>query len=208
MPLTPKITTVIGPRSAEIVRDRIAQILALELANQATLSGDTWIESPVYIERWVPVNVSECEDSSVIIVSIDNLDKANATPIDSDINLTFSIQVFTSKEATETNDSDVESMFRNQRIVGIIDGILSHPYYIYNTLDFEKPFLMKMGVQNAKFGFSNREESAVLVVGNLSFLVTVAQNEPTNTGEEWTQSETVAKLFDSNKGFKYIRVNP
>lgn len=199
-----KINTIIPVRSSELVRDRIAQILALELANQAELMDDESIACPVYVERWIPVNVSECQTTSIVIVSIEDLEKQNQTVIDSDVMLTFSIQVFTAREATDENESDIESSLKNQRLAGIIDGILSHQYYISNTLDFPKPFVMVMGVQSIKYGISNREESAGLSVANITYNVKVAQNEAVATGLEWTETTVVQKINDTNKGFKYI----
>ena len=70
------INTLIGQQKFELIRDRIAEILSTEIANQATIEGhDLWTENIfVWLERTAPFDKSElpCINVSMSSGEFDN----------------------------------------------------------------------------------------------------------------------------------------
>ena len=197
----PIINTIIQPRSWILVRDRIGQILKDELANQAAITYNDYINCDVYVERWSPVNLNECIDTSVVIVGIESIKPENSTWIDRDDVVQYSIVTTTAMAASPTNGGDVNAMMRNQEITGIIDGILTHPEYI--TLAFPKPFIIRSKVVDIKFGMQNRQESAGMVSSVVTLEVSFDQSEPESTTTPLSESLTSVKINDTENGYKY-----
>jgi hypothetical protein len=71
-----KINHIIGPRVHEIIRTRVAQILAEELAEQSAMTYDDDFMLPIYVHRFKPVMPEELPIAIVSTNSgsFDNMD--------------------------------------------------------------------------------------------------------------------------------------
>ena len=137
---TPQLIEPIGLQAFELIRDRIAQILTIELASQATLTGDTQLAGvKVFSERFVPMDQTECPSVNVLW---SNTQPETDSPRRVDTNNVYAIEVYTKGVTEIGNDSGAvielgSSAAAKQaaRITGVIRAILASP--VYKTLFFD-----------------------------------------------------------------------
>lgn len=195
------INEIISPRSWILVRDQIGLILKTELANQAVITYEDYLDCDVYVERHSPITVEELINTSVVNVSIESVTPSNQTIIDSDVTIQFNIAITTSMPSDDTNGGDVNSGIRNQHTSSVIHGILSHPLYI--RLGFTPPFIMRRTISEIKFGTPNRIDSTNVTMALISLEVVCSQNEPESNGIDIGSASTTFKLQETEKGYKY-----
>jgi hypothetical protein len=195
------INEIISPRSWVLVRDQIALIITTELANQAAITYEDYLDCDVYVERHAPITTEELVNTSVVNVSIESVAPSNQTIIDSDVTIQFNIAITTSVPSNDTTGGDVNSAIRNQHTASVIHGILSHPLYI--RLGFAPPFIMRRTVSEIKFGTPSRQDSINTTMALISLEVVCSQNEPESTGIDIGSAGTTFKLQETEKGYKY-----
>lgn len=195
------IDQIIPSRSWEAVRDRVATILKEELFHQSAITYNDWINCDVYADRWKPVGIDECTDAPLINVTTESAVPTSETWIDSNVITTFNIVVSTAMSATAQESGDTLSSERTQAICGIIQAILMHPLYV--RLGFAPPFIIRRRVSDIKFGVPERQESANITLGIVTFEVTHGQDEPTETGLPIGGYSTSVTVNETNKGLRY-----
>jgi hypothetical protein len=146
-PTSPELTERIPRQTFELVRDRIAQILALELGGQAALQPpDEQLQGiTVFTDRFIPLDVTDLPAVDVLFSSA-TYDTDGRIRVDGPG--VFVINVFTAQEAQIDASGnvlargDTLSVNQNSRILGVIRSILqSAPY---KTLAFD-PKLLPIG---------------------------------------------------------------
>ncbi len=167
-----QITETIGLRSFEVVRDQIGAILADELPSQATLNGDTRLNAEVFVERFRPVSDQETELKSIIVIELSQGDYDMKPVTSQDGTYTFNIDCYEFGKTTATERGDKTASVKLQRLLGVVQGILSHPKY--KTLGITPPFIEHTEVSGFKISDpTGKKDAASMVLGRIEFKVRV-----------------------------------
>jgi len=194
-----RINIVIGQRAFEKVRDRIYEILVDELANQVALSYDEDLDATVFKERSTPFAAVEMPCVNIAL-SRGGFD--NAPILKKDGTYQFNIDVWTRSKTNMIEAGDTISMLKLQKLIGVIDYILSS--WQYNTLGFEKPFISRVFVDEIAIADPKRNEDAEsIMMGRLNFTVRVPENVDTLEGNLIEGYRTQVKLGLTEKGYLY-----
>ena len=195
----PNITDLIPQNSYELVRDRIAEILADELPNQATLAGESYINANVFTERTIPIQQTE---TSLVEVSLARGDYDLMTAINKDGTYTYHIDIFTKSKSNENIRAGELASRRLQRLTGICSIILSH--WKYRTLGFMAPFIEHTEVQQIQFAkVDKNNDAATVVMSRITFNVRVPESISKDNPTLIAGYETSVKISDTDFGYKY-----
>lgn len=127
----PKIDGIIATSNVELVRNRIASIIADELANQYTLTSNAALSATVAVGRTQSLNHTECPYVNVLL---GQADIENQNQGYSDFICTFYIDCYSSSKATNATSGDILSQNNLLKLALVVRAILENP--IYKTLDF------------------------------------------------------------------------
>lgn len=205
MPLTAKINEIIIASNFELIRDRIAEILMVELANQSAMSYIDYLDADVYVERFIPADPAELVNRSMIIVSVSegNHDNHDYTAFRG--NVTYTIDVFTSSNTTNEEGGDQASTKRLEKLLGICSKILNSP--IYKTLAFETSMIYRSKTVGFQIGQPKTPEQDSIAMGRLNLMVLCNENLNLSDSIPLTGSDTQIKINQTQKGYLYI-LNP
>jgi len=197
-----KITQIIPTQRFELIRDRIAQILALELANQAVLQSNTLFNGKVWVERFIRFDKTELP---AINVYFSDASYDHNTAITARGTNTYNIDLHCSAKHENGSDGDKLSMFKLQKLAGVIRAILEDPAYI--RLDFANGVIQHTSVSSLRVSEPSQEDSFLITSGRLVF--TVLSNENTRDlqpidASEYTTSVTIG---ETDKGFYFETIN-
>lgn len=193
-----RITAAIAPQGFELIRNRIGEIIADELSNQAALLGDEKLDATVFVERTSPIDKTELP---VINVSLSNGKYENKHQGSVDGTYAFNVDVFTKSKSTDNADGDVESAFILQRIIGICRSILENP--IYNTLGFATPFIGRTYCSEINIAAPGKDDSINTMMGRLTFNVMCNEPNVLISPALIAEYNTQVKLELTDKGFYY-----
>lgn len=191
----------IPTRSFELIRDRIAQIAADELARQAAITYEDLFMLPVYAQRNKPFNPDE---QRMVNVTCESGKYDNHTAIDSDGEFIFYIDVFGTGSYNDTDDGDKVASFETQRIAGVLQGIFSDPQYL--TLGFARPFIMRSKITGFEPGTIERNDSANIAVCRTTLVVKASQSEVTQPVIDNFETSTQVFLYETELGYLYSGV--
>jgi len=196
----------------EDIRDKIAQILVLEIPAQGVLLEDSAIAGidKVYVER--SIAFSE-ETLPALNVVFEKIDFENETSVDVNFSAEYSVQVYGSVKSTATQRGDEKSSKFVQKLAALVQGILS--YGGYNRLGFDVPSANDPnGVSNRKvqgIQFFNPESSSnseMIVRAMVRVKVDGSQSKLKVTPRALEGSDTQMVLFNSNEAYFYATDNP
>lgn len=194
------ITSAIPSANFELVRDKIAEILTLELANQYALTGDPDINAAIYKERSIDVDLSEAPAINVCF-STGNYDNKDSRQVDG----TYFYNIdFYANAATEDSDrGDELAMAKTQRLMAIVRYILEHPSY--RTLGFARPSLSHTSVQSLGIVEPQDNNDATHpAFGRIVYKVRVPETVSLSAATNIGTSLTEATLYETDKGYRYV----
>lgn len=198
-----KIKYFIGPQNVEIIRDRIAAILADEFEEQFLNFYNTDCEHvDFYVERHSAIDKSELY---IVNVSVDNATFDNEHYGSVDGAYLFNIDTYTNSKSVGDEDGDKLAMFKAQRITGIIRAILANP--IYKRLDYTFPMIENTRVEGFKsMNLKNTAETDALstTISRLQFFVKANQGVTIPPGTPIHENNSTIGLGLTVKGFKII----
>lgn len=203
------INTLIGQQNFELIRDRIAEILSNEIANQATLEGhELWTENIfVWLERTAPFDRAELPCINVSMSS-GEFDNYKATG-DNDGNYQFDIDVFTKSTYSTTDNGDTRSTVLLHRILGVCKTILTNEQY--KTLGFESKFIGNRNVASIQIADPNsmrrENETESIRLGRLSFRVRCNETNITAVPTNLSSYATTVRLYNTSNGYYYSSNN-
>lgn len=203
------INTLIGQQKFELIRDRIAEILSTEIANQATIEGhDLWTENIfVWLERTAPFDKSElpCINVSMSSGEFDNY-KSNG---DNDGNYQFDIDVFTKSVYSTTDNGDTRSTVLLHRILGVCKTILKNEQY--KSLGFDTKFIGNTTIESIQIADPNttrrENETESIRLGRLVFKVRCNESNTAATPTTLTSYATTVRLYNTTQGYFYSTNN-
>jgi hypothetical protein len=214
-----KLKKIIAANNFELVRDRIGEVLMVELSNQNILDPAFQVPA-VFIERFIPLDQTEVpainvqlsngayeditrkKDDGIYIYYIDVYTVGNSGSTDTE-------EVAEGDEAAmialrKTNDGrgDTRSARLLHRLMGMIRTILRNPEY--STLGFDRPSVEYTTVR--KFWITDKTEAPEALsatVGRIHFEVKVPEYVELKTGIPVAGAGTIARLYDTDKGYQY-----
>jgi hypothetical protein len=183
------------PDNFEVIRDQLAAILVVELANQAVLSG---LEQPrVFVERSDPwgefLDAPEAEPSAppAPIINVwfetSTTDGAASNIVERQkVDAIYNIDCYAAAVSSETVDGHIAAdrlaAFRAQATVRLARQILMSAHYTYLAM---RGVVWKRWAQSVTMfqpQIDNRQAQRV-VAGRLSLLVQFSEFSPQNVGE-------------------------
>lgn len=196
-----KIENIIPRQKYEFVRDRIALIVAEELANQADLGAVEANLKAVYIDRMVPPNLAEMPMANV---SFKRINYENQTPIQADGSNTYYVDIFTSAKFKDDERGDTKSSNDAARVGGMVRAIIENP--IYRTLDFAPPYLSRVTVDSIEMAELNADskDANSTIVCRVTITVQMPEKTQLLEGINANGVEAVVKLSTTDKGYKYV----
>lgn len=194
-----RISTIIEPRSFELIRDRIAQILVDEIQNQGAINYDDDLSAinSVYVSRNTAYQQSE---GTVVNVAFVECDYENHS-----INKTvgvyqFHIEVTTSNATSGGVDGYTNAEVKLHKILGVSHAILSNAAYV--KLAFTSAFIEHRSVSKMQIGQArDNQDMTSTVFGR--FILTVRAVETTDlpTATLIAGYDTTARVGQTDKGW-------
>lgn len=196
-----RIKYFIGYQNIEIIRDRIAAVLADEFENQFIEFYNTDCEHvDFYVERSTPIDKAEMY---IVNVSVDNATYDNKHYGQVDGIFIYNIDVYTNSKSIGDDEGDMLSAFKAQRITGIIRAILEDP--IYMTLGYTFPFIEKTMVEGFKplvIKTAGESDAINTVVNRMQLLVKAVEGVTFPEGLPLHQNNTAITLGLTPNGYK------
>lgn len=192
-----KITNQIPVQNFELIRDKIAEILALELPIQTAASSI----KKVWIERFIPFNL---EELPAINVTYDNTPYDRHDPKSRHGENQYYIDITTNAKHTATEKGDVLASKNAQRIAGIVSYILSSGEY--RTLDFAPGIIQSRWVSDLRMGRLSEGDSLHTIIARITFKVRSSETVGDLTGIAGEVFTSKIQLDETDKGY-FIEIN-
>lgn len=189
----------IGPRAHELIRDRVGEIIFVELANQFAISYDETLAADVFIERNKP---TQPDEFPMVNISVIKGDFDNQSVEKSDGTFQFAIDCYTKSATTDNQRGDVLSMFAAQRLAAVVMAILDDTQYF--RLGFAPPFIMGSHVQSFELSEPDPNETTNISVNRIILNVRANQPENPQTPIPIGGNTTGVKLDLTDKGYQYV----
>lgn len=193
------INEVIPMQGFEVVLNKIASILFIEITNQIALSSLT-DEVEVYIERMTPYDKSE---DVLINVSCNAVSYGEFTQRDSEGNTTYFIDLYTRGTENDLVTGEANSRNKIHKYLSMVRYILSSVRY--KTLD--TGFGLVAGTYVNAINFDDNygnQDGAYIRFARLTFGVRIMENQSMDIPIEFLGNDSVLKLSNTDKGQKLI----
>ena len=193
------INGIIPAQNFKVVRDKIGAIIALEFANQYTLTSDPDYHLSTSIGRSTPIDHSEMPFINILTgaMSLDSQDLGA-----SDNTVTYYLDFYAKAKATSDNLADINAETILLKLIGTGRAILENP--IYKTLDFAAGTIMNRHVTNIDVRDpQNLKDSVVTMSGRLTFVVRMIETTQLLDGDLITQYRTQVKMSDTDFGYEW-----
>lgn len=193
------ITSQIPPQPYEVIRDIIASILLLELSKQYELNNAIPQVKKVWVERYIPLDTGL--DAPTVNVTLGMSRFMDKTQQKRNGVYTYYIDVYTTANTTANSAGDSAALMNMQRLMGIIDTILTTPDY--KTLGLEPGIIGHTMVERFYVGDKSDVKDALSsVVGRMEFSVSaIQQNIITAVPVPLQIAGTKVKLGSSSRGY-------
>lgn len=193
-----KINDIIQQQNFELIRDRIAQILTVELANQHTLTGDDALQTDIFVERQTPPDAAEL---TVLIVSFASGSNGIKSAREDVSEYQYFIDVYTNSPSSEDKTGDYIATTNMHRLLGACRAILGNP--VYRTLDFTPGSIKTTTWRNINVRSGASQDAINTAMGRLAFSVEVADLNVLQTAPDIREYYTQVLIDTSDAGYVY-----
>lgn len=220
-----KITDIIGYSNFEVVRDKIAEILAIELSNQKSLNelalineelkpnpdqllidlykmNISCIPNKIFLEKMERLNPIDFPYINVVLINVP-LDESTSQEYQIGINR-YQVQFYQTANNTENESGDTLSTKKLHRLQAISRAILMDKNYTQLDLD------IKFGVGSVRVEEiitspieEGSDTSGFETVGKFDVLVKITETVNDLTGVLLEISSTNFKINESEKGYYF-----
>jgi len=198
------IVNAIPPQNFELIRDKIAEILYLEIENQWILTYDNDLRLAVWVERTIPFDHTEMP---AINVSLASGSYDNDSPKSSDGTYLYNIDVFTKSAKVGTTNGDQLAAIKMQRLLGVCRAIMRNNAYF--VLGFAQPSLSNTKVTSLLINdASNHKDAEHVMMGRMVFSVRVPETVELKVANLIEGSDTAVKMSLTDKGYVFTGDQP
>lgn len=197
------ITSIIPAQRFETIRDKIAEILALELLNQQTLivaDEGEFVAPTVWTDRYVTFDKTELP---ALVVSLGTGEYSNQNPISAEGVYSYFIDVYANAESEEDVDGYKLSNAKMARIMGMVRYILSSPFY--QVLGLARGYILNRTIQSlGVFTAKDVQDALSDAVGRMVLTVRAVETQdgqPTITLEGM---DTIFMIEETDRGNRLI----
>lgn len=193
------ITKPIVRREWELIRDRIALILAQELATQAQLDyDDVLFELPdVYTERFVPFSHEEMPAINVMVAQGEYTQETQQAQ---DGTWTFYVDGYQKAKDTDGQRGDQYAAMRLQRLMGMCQAIIMDSRF--KTLLFEAGSISNRSVKRIMMADPTKAmEATNAVMARLTLEVRVTDEVELVDAIPLAEYATIAKMGETALGY-------
>jgi len=197
------INSIIPDQNYEIIRNRIGEILAVELINQAALTSIPNVTA-VDVERFVPPDETEFP---LATVEFAGGTYANKDQTQSQGTYVYYITIHASGRTNPDTKGDKAAAIKLHRILGLCRAILENP--AYNRLGFDKPTTTRGNISSTKvesIKIPKTEENGDAtnsIFGYLEFHVKAPEGVQLSDPIPLASGTTVVKLYLTDKGYRW-----
>jgi hypothetical protein len=192
------INGIIPKQAFELIRDRIAEILSVEMANQFALTSNTDFDMDVWVERFVPFDK---EELPTINVSLATGSLAGHTQKTTEGTYTYFVDVHAKAVSRDDEHGDSVASIKLHRLIGVCRAILENPRY--KTLSFDAPLIFNRHCESISIAEPGRQDAVSSVMGRISFVVKAIETVELLTPVLIGRSDTQVKLFENDRGYFY-----
>lgn len=197
------ITSIIPVQRFETIRDKIALVLAEELANQQVLvegDGGEFTAPTVWTDRYVPFDKTELP---ALVVSFGLGEYSNQTQISAEGVYSYFIDVYANAENEEDTDGYKLSNAKMARIMGMVRYILTSP--AYKTLGLPAGYILNRQPQNIGVYTAKDVQDALSdSVGRMVFNVRAVENQDGDPVINLEGMDTTFMIAETDKGNKLV----
>lgn len=199
----PLITEKIGNQNFELIRDRIALILADEITNQSTISPvSPELNAKVFTERFVPF--SHVDMPCVNVVFARGVMQDQYTQQNLAVHQYF-IDIYSSAKTDGLVGGDEIASKKLHRLCGIVLAILENPQF--RTLGFQPPSIQHTKVVDiAVEQPQNTQDATSLIMGRVTFDVHVPEKVSLLNANNIAGWETNVQMGESLSGYQFSKV--
>jgi hypothetical protein len=192
------IDGIIPPQKFEVIRDKICEILADEIANQFILTSDSTLDLDVWKERFIPLDESELPAINVSLATGNFAGHSQGT---TEGTYSYFIDVHTKAATTSDDQGDSLAMLKLQKILGICRAILEDPKY--KTLGLTAPIIFFRKCETLSISDPGKQDAASAVMGRIGFSVKTTETVELITPSLIGRNETTVKLYLTDRGYFY-----
>ena len=158
--------SLIDTSSFELIRDRIAQVILDEYANQYSLDNTLPNITEVNLERFVNFDKHELPAINVYFmggpIQKENIKKQVAE-------YKYAVDCYANAKSTDSERADKLARVKVQKILRIVRAVLDDQYY--KTLLFPSPFVIRTNVDEIIMNLNKDEDSKNTAIGRIVFTV-------------------------------------
>lgn len=194
------INGIIEQQNFELVRDKIGEILKIELQNQFSLNPTLKVlDSKVFVERFIKFDKSELP---AINVFFNSGNYSNQTALKQDGTYQYNIDMFTSAKSTDLKRGDSLSLVNLQRLAGVVRSILQSSFYI--RLGFAAPSISHRSVKSIQISEPQQNmDGSNMMYGRLILEVIFEETAINFVPINLACNDTTIKLFETEKGYEW-----
>lgn len=196
--MSSQINKLIGTQAFEVIRDRIAQILAIELENQVVNFGNYDADVDVWIERFQAFDKTELPAVNVTFAPAEFSGKSAPQ---NDGSYTFNIDCYYNAKSDNDTDGATIAMLKLQRLLGVCRSIMDNPAYL--KLGFSTPFIMSVKCTSMAVKEPTAGDALTTMMGRLVYAVKASEVTPLLDGEAFSGFDTIVKISNTDKGYLY-----
>jgi hypothetical protein len=195
----------IGTAAFELIRNRLFAIVADELFQQAAITyDDDFLDATVYMERYVPFQVTEMPALNVTYAGMVPLRESKNS---AHREYRYFIDVYGASPTTADERGDRRSSMRVQRLMAVVDAILRDKRYI--TLGFAAPFIMNTRTDAMNVGNqSDTKDASNICLARLEFIVAVPENVQDIQPRTLDSYVTQVTIDNTDLGYVFSGTNP
>jgi hypothetical protein len=201
-----KIVGIIPPQNYEVIRNKIAEIIAIELENQFVISYDPDFDCNVWLERTTPFDAEEMTPAVINVSFIDG-NYQNEDVRDADGVYSYAIDIYARGYTNEDNIGDTRAALIVQKVIGKVRAILMAT--VYKTVDtglgiVKNRKVASVQVYDPKRPLGGDDSTTFDQGGRIIFNVTAIETVEVITPNMIMGADTWVRWCCTDKGYVWI----
>jgi hypothetical protein len=163
----------IAQQKFEVVRDRIALIIANEFANQFQQFNEELMSCVIWLERFIPFDVSELP---AVNINFQSLELIQRNPGKSVCDGTYTVDVYCKGSSSDADSGDVLASLACEKLIGKARFILENPTYLRLGFDSNPSFISGTQVDRIIVAKPQENDGNFICMAQLSLKVKIEED--------------------------------